>query len=173
MSLTLLALLLFEALDTAHGWVYTQSVPTSPAQNRPDGIHGWTPKPTAPPRLRGQRNLFGADEMNKLFKRSGSGSSNSGSTPASGSASFDPQTCGWYNADSESPFTCDQGYACAYITSPTPRYWQCCPTDDDGEIEWSSCPYYDTCYPYDSFVAPNTWTGSYAYAPDLTSSFYW
>lgn len=160
MSLSLLALLLFQAFNTAHGTVYRPSKQTSPAENTPNGADGWTPKPTQPPRFRGQPR-YGAMSMHELFKRS---------------SDLAVATCGWYNGDADSPLTCDPSsgtpYACAYVTSPSPQWWACCPTVS-GEVDWSNCPYYSQCIPFDSYSAPNTWTGTYEYAPQGTISFFW
>lgn len=160
MGLTLLAFLLFEAFETAQGLVSPHSKPTSPAENQPDGVNGWTPKTTQPPRLHGY-GLYGAMATHELLKR-GSSSSFTGVL----------DTCGWYNANGDTPLTCDPNYACAYITKPSPKWFACCPTTS-GSIDWTNCPYYSICYPFDSYSAPNTWTGSYEYAPDGTTSFFW
>ena len=156
MALPLLALLTFDAINHAHGHVYKPSKQTSAAENTPDGVNGWSPKPTHPPRFGGPAR-HGAMTLHALFKRS---------------SAADIATCGWINRDGNDPLTCAPGYACAYYTSPAPQWFACC-TVSNGEIDWDVCPYYSTCYPYDTLSAPNTWTGSVEYAPSGFNSILW
>ena len=173
MALSLLGLLLLQACHTANAVVYKPSKQTSPAENTPNEVNGWTPKPTAAPifpPFRGQMgmiesNRFGAMQHPNDLRKRASSSTNSGSAFLA--------TCGWYNANGQDPLYCTTSQACAYLTTSKPQWFACCPTDSNGEVDWTNCPYYDTCYAFDSYSAPNTWTGSVAYAPSATSFFYW
>jgi hypothetical protein len=156
MALSLLALVFFDAVNGAHGYVYKPSKQTSPAENTPNGVNGWSPKPTAAPHLGGQAR-YGAMTLHELFKRS---------------SQADLATCGWINRNANYPIVCSPGYSCAYITSPAPQWFNCCPVSN-GAIASDSCPYYSTCYPYDGYSAPNSWTGSVEYAPSGIGKIFW
>lgn len=170
MRSTFSVLLFLNAFHLAQSVVFPQSRPTSSAENTPDAVNGWTPKPTQAPMLRGKPGWVwgGMKRRDELFARDSSSTGGGGSSSGSG----DLATCGWYDANVNYALTCDAGSACAYITYPSPQWWACCPTTQ-GEIDWPNCPYYSKCYQYDSYSAPNTWTGSYEYAPDGTTSFFW
>ena len=142
---TLSVLLYLNAFGLVQSLIAPHSKPTSPADNVPNAIQGWTPKPTKGPSLYAQRGKgWGAVDKRELFGRTN-----------------DVATCGYYNEDESLVLTCDSGSACAFITSPSPQWFACCPTDKNGEVNWASCPYYNKCYPFDNYKYPNTWTGSY------------
>ena len=75
------------------GHVILESHPTSPAEDIPDGVHGWTPKPTQAPQLLNEPPLAKGD----LRKRSG---------VVSG--------CGYYDENPNSPFLCGPGSNCTH-----------------------------------------------------------
>ena len=139
---SLSTLLAFQAFNIAHAVLYQPSKQTSSVENTPDGINGWSPKPTQPPQMRGQAR-YGAVHMNELFKRQ---------------SSFVAATCGWISSDANQPLVCNSGYACAYLTEPAPQYFACCPTTA-GNINFSECYYYSTCHNYNSQSAPSSFSG--------------
>ena len=140
---SLSALLVFQTVGLAYAVLHRPSRQTSPVENTPDGVNGWSPKPTQPPQIRGQ-GRYGAVHMNELFKRD--------------SSSYAGATCGWISADASDALVCGSGYACAYLTATAPQYFACCPTTN-GNINWSVCYYYSTCHDYNSQSAPTSYSG--------------
>lgn len=159
MHRTLFYVLLLDALDTARAMIYHPTFQTSPAENLPDGINGWTPRPTTPPRIRGQAR-YEVESLHELFKRS---------------SSFVPATCGYINGDANAALTCGPGYACAYLTAPAPQYFGCCPTTDGG-VNFSECYYYSTCHDYNSQSAgpaPASTSGGIVIPSSSPEEIYW
>ncbi|KAK3113467.1 hypothetical protein LTR53_009211 [Teratosphaeriaceae sp. CCFEE 6253] len=127
---SLLVLLL--AAQTTRALIPSQPTQTPIAQGLPDGILGWSPKPTTAPHDSIRAKRWGALPMNQLFARQDE----------------NQETCGYIDSDPNQPVTCS-GYpdsGCAYweSTSPGPPNFWCC-AFSGGSPDFSQCNYVSSC----------------------------
>ncbi|KAK4185464.1 hypothetical protein QBC35DRAFT_16022 [Podospora australis] len=110
---------------------YGLDLPRVTAATAPDGVNGWTPKPTEAP------YVPGTEDVVELFKK---GEQWLKAKRQTGNTWINSKTCAWFSRSSSEPFTCEGTSTC--VTN-TDRVVAC-------HSSGATRPFYTVCFDYDA-----------------------